>query len=363
MSRQLIAQSGSLTSKIPTMHLYWQKWKTRRPLTPDIDEDGKLWFGCEHFFCSDLEKNTTEKIDNSFMKGKILSSVLCQGDKVYIVGQKLPYIFVYNKDKKSFKKCLLPDAEANIWYGVRVPGDPRLYLYVRNLGNMIVWHSEVDKGTVIPYPDDVDLWSGFYIEQDNAIYSFTLDAKPCRLIRFDLTKQKFDATILAPIPDLEITGINPIGDTLYCSDRFTGRIFPFNYINRKWGNPITAPGIGKEFGFVGMGCSYRGLALYSLSTYKGKMKWDFNKNKYLSNDEENIGVDDKKHHFLNKYLLFDPGTNKFGYLEAIVKDRYPLLCYSLVHKDRLVITGYDIWDVNRRVPDMEVEGELLLFHN
>ncbi|MBN2090742.1 hypothetical protein JW964_14110, partial [candidate division KSB1 bacterium] len=330
---------GMTKTQIPDMRLYWQTWKTGRPYTPDIDTDGKLWHGHESLFCSDPDKNVTDKIDSSYLKGQPLSTVLCQGDNVYILVQKSPSIYVYRKDKKVFDRFPLPEPESNIWFGVRVPGDHRLYLYARNLGKLIIWDSEIDKGIAINYPAKLDLWSGFYVKNDEAIYSFTLDAKPCRLIRFDLKKQVYDAIIPAPDANLEITGVNPVGEMLYCSDRFTGRIFPFNYVHRTWGDPVTAPGIGTEYGFVGMGCSYRGLALYCLSTYQGKMKYDFNTNKYLSQKEEDIGIDGLPHHFLNKYLVYDPAENKFGYLEARARGRYPLLCYSLVHNDKLIITG------------------------
>lgn len=349
--------------RIAGMNLYWQKWKTKRPFASDIDENGKLWHGHDSLFCSDLDNNTTEKIDTAGLEGKHLSNVFCQGEKVYVVAQKSPFIYVYRRDKKAWDRLPLPEPESNIWYGVRVPGDPKLYLYARNLGKLIVWDSEVERGTVIPYPDNTDLWSGFYVEQDQAIYSFTIDVKPCRLIRFDLKKQVYDAIIPAPEPGLEITGVNPIGDKLYCSDRFTGRIFSFNFVNREWGKPVIAPGIGKEFGFVGTGCSYGGLALYCLSTYQGTMKWDFNKNRYISKEDENIGVDGITHHFLNKYLVYDPGRNKFDFLEAKSEGRYPLLCYSKVHKDKLIITGFDIWNKEKEIPEMASEGELLVFHN
>lgn len=349
--------------RIPGMNLHWQKWKTKRPYAPDIDDDGILWHGRDHLFCSDLEKNTTEKIDSTYMEGRPISGVFCQGNKVYIIAQKSPFIYVYQKDKKVWDRFPLPEPESNIWFGVRVPEDAKLYLYVRNLGKLIIWDTEVDRGTVIPYPDNVDLASGCYVEQDQAIYSVTLAAKPCRLVRFDLKKQVYDAIIPAPDPGLEITGINPIGDTLYCSDRFTGRIFSFNFVHREWGKPVVAPGIGKEFGFVGAGCSYRGLALYSLSTYIGKMTWDFDTNKYISKEEEDIGIDGNKHHFLNKYLVYDPKQNKFDYLEAKSKGRYPLLCYSLIHQDKLIITGFDIWNPETKIPEMESEGELFVFHN
>jgi hypothetical protein len=212
----------------------------------------------------------------------------------------------------------------------------------------------------------MDLWSGFYVKADDAIYSFTLDAKPSRLIRFDLKKQKFDAIIPTPEPGLEITGVNPIGDHLYCADRFTGRIFPFNFVSRTWGKPLAVPGHRKVFSFMGMGTTFRGQALYCLSTYKGTMKWDFDRNKYLSAGDENIGIDGKPHHFINKYLVFDPPSGEFGFLEApeTPGKRYPLICYSLVCGDRLIISGYDLGDMRGTlVPMGEKEGELCLFQS
>lgn len=93
------------------------------------------------------------------------------------------------------------------------------------------------------------------------------------------------------------------------------------------------------------------------------MIWDFNKDKYISKEDENIGVDGNKHHFLNKYLVYDPEQNIFVYLEAKSKGQYPLLCYSIVYKDKLIITGFDIWNPEDKIPEMAREGELLVFHN
>jgi hypothetical protein len=212
----------------------------------------------------------------------------------------------------------------------------------------------------------MDLWSGFHVKNDGALYSFTLESKPCRLVRFDLKTQKFDAVIPGAEPGLEITGVNPIGGHVYCADRFTGRIFPFDIHQRTWGKPIAVPGHREVFSFIGMGTSFRGKALYCLSTYKGTMKWDFNRNKYLSTGDENIGIDGKPHHFMNKYLVVDPATEECGFLEApaVEGKRYPLICYSIVSNDRLIITGYDLGDVGHNLAPMgEKEGELCVFQS
>lgn len=352
---------------LPQMKLQWCDYRTTRPFQPDLDTNGVMWFGsAEHFFSLDTKTMKVEEHSTAFLEGKPCSTTICQNNKIYILAQKSPYIFVYDPAKKQFSKYQLPDPESNIWFGLRVPNDPRLYLYVRNRSKLLIWDSETEKGLEIPYPEKMDLWSGFYIAGDNAIYSFTLDAKPCRLIRFDLRKQQFDIPIAAPEPDLEITGVNPVGDSVYCADRFTGRIFPFNFIKRQWGRPIQIPGLKKVFGFIGMGTTFNGLALYCISTYKGSMKYDFDTNKYLSKGDENIGIDGKPHHFLNKYLVFDPSTQESGFLEApeTPGKRYPLICYSKVHQNKLFISGYDLGDVqNNAAPMGEREGELCVFHS
>jgi hypothetical protein len=359
-----LSPGGGTSLQVPKMELSWQRWMTTRPFAIDHDSRGKIWFGSSRFFCYDPLTRTTEMLDNAPLEGKPYSTCLCQGDKIYVLTQKSPDLFVYHQGTKSYSKHRLPDEESNIWYGVRVPSDPRLYLYVRNLNKLVVWDSELDTGKEIPYPESMDLWSGFHIPGDDALYSFTLDAKPCRLVRFDLKKQKFDGIVPAPEPGLEITGVNPIGTHVYCADRFTGRIFPFDIVHRSWGDPVAIPGHKSVFSFIGMGTSFKGKAYYCLSTYKGTMKWDFNKNKYLSTGDENIGIDGKPHHFMNKYLVFDPASGESGFLEApaIEGKRYPLICYSTVWNNRLVITGYDLGDVDHNLAPMgEKEGELCVF--
>jgi len=352
--------------QLPAMQFSWQRWMTTRPFAQDYDDKGKIWFGSSKFFRYDPVLQKTDILDNAPLGGKPYSTCLCQGDKVYVLTQKSPELFVYHQDRGQYTKHLLPDEESNIWYGVRVPGDPRLYLYVRNRNKLVVWDCDLEKGREIPYPESLDLWSGFYIKNDEALYSFTLDAKPCRLVRFDLKSQRFDAIIPGPEPGLEITGVNPVGDHVYCADRFTGRIFPFDMQKRTWGAPVHVPGFKKVFSFIGMGTSFRGLACYCLSTYKGTMKWDFNKNKYLSTGDENVGIDGKPHHFINKYLVFDPASGDSGFLEAPATEgkRYPLICYSIVCDGRLIVSGYDLGDVDRNLAPMgEKEGELCIYQS
>jgi hypothetical protein len=96
------------------------------------------------------------------------------------------------------------------------------------------------------------------------------------------------------------------------------------------------------------------------------MKWDFNNNKYLSTGEENIGIDGKPHHFINKYLVYDPGSGDCGFLEAPESPgkRYPLICYSIVSRGRLLITGYDLGDITKDFSPMgEKEGELCVYES
>jgi hypothetical protein len=364
VTRAFAAEGGRIS--LPRMTFAWQGLQTTRPFTPDVDPEGRIWFGSSKFFCYDPGLGTTKMLDNTPLEGKPYSTCLCQGEKVYVLTQKSPLLYVYNQRTRAYATHQLPDAESNIWFGARVPGDPRLYLYVRNRSKLVVWDTEVDRGHEIPYPESMDLWSGFYVKDDNALYSFTIDAKPCRLVRFDLARQKFDTIIPGPEPGCEITGVNPVGQSVYCADRFTGRLFPFDFVRRKWGAAIPVPGYKKVFGFIGMGTTFNGLALYCLSTYKGTMKWDFNSNKYLSTGDENIGIDGRPHHFINRYLVYDPGAGEFGFLEAPEEKgkRYPLICYSLVTRNRLFITGYDLGDISRTMKPMgEKEGELCLFQS
>jgi hypothetical protein len=356
--------SGPKGLVLPDMRLYWQKHKTKRPFSPDVDKKGRIWYGREELYRSDIHTNTTKRINSEAMNGLPISTTLCSGDKVYMLAQKSPHLHIYDPQKDQFSTADLPDSESNIWFGNRIENDPRLYFYVRNRGHLTVWDTEMNKGKMIPYPDGTDLWSGHYNPVEEALYCFPLDAKPVHIFRFDLKKQRFDPGVLCPEPALEITGVNAIGDTLWCSDRFTARLFPYNWVNRVWGKPVTAPGLGTEFGFTGMGCSYKGLALYCLSSYNGAMIYDFDTNTYHAKPDDDIGIDGLPHHFLNKYLAFHPESGEFAFLEAKAEEgSYPLICYSMVHEDKLIITGFNAWNAQKGYADIETEGELLVFHN
>jgi len=355
-------QTTSSALPLPQMDMTWQNQMTLRPYAPDVDDSNQIWHGHNDLFCTDAEKATTRKIDSTALNGLPLSTTLCCNGKVYILCQLSPDIYVYDPVSEQFTTEALPDSQSNIWFGKRLPGNPQLYLYVRNRGHLTIWDTELNKGRMISYPDNTDLWSGHYNPAEQALYSFTLDSKPARIIRFDIKKQVFEQPIPCPDPGMEVTGVNPIGDTLWCADRFTGRLYPYNWVSRSWGEPVSVPGAGTDFAFIGIGCSYQNLALYSLSTYQGAMKYDFNTNEYLSTPNEDIGLDGLPHHFLNSYLVFHPESHRFAYLSAPSNDkRYPLICYSLVSGERLLITGFDIWSPEKGYPDMKREGELHLF--
>ena len=125
--------------------------------------------------------------------------------------------------------------------------------------------------------------------------------------------------------------------------------------------------MSQKVGFIGLGTPYRGKALYCLSTYKGTMKWDFATNTYLSTGDENIGIDGRPHHFMNRYLVFSPEVEKFGFLEApeTPGKRYPLICYSSVQNGKLIITGYDLGNIRGEglAPMGTKEGELCVFQS
>ena len=94
------------------------------------------------------------------------------------------------------------------------------------------------------------------------------------------------------------------------------------------------------------------------------MKYDFNTNKYLSTTDEDIGIDGKPHHFLNEYLVYHPGSGKFEFLKADGgPSRYPLICYSIVHNDKLIITGSDLWNAEKGYVDLTQPGEMCMFHS
>ena len=125
---------------LPKMKLQWCNYKTTRPFTPDVDSNGTIWFGSyEHFFSLNTMTMKVEEHDATFLQGKPLSTSICQNNKIYILAQKSPYIFVYDPSQKKFSKHALPDSESNIWFGLRVVNDHRLYLYVRNRSKLLVW--------------------------------------------------------------------------------------------------------------------------------------------------------------------------------------------------------------------------------
>ena len=115
------------TLQLPAMKFSWQGHKTTRPFAMDSDSDGKVWFGsAERFFCYDPVTRTSREIDSAPMRGIPYSTCLCQQKKVYILGQKTPFLHVYDSETQAYRKYTLPDPESNIWFGVRVPGDPAM---------------------------------------------------------------------------------------------------------------------------------------------------------------------------------------------------------------------------------------------
>jgi len=319
----------------------------QRFLAMSMDDDGYIWIGnsTKTLFRYDPRKGAIKIIPMpiSIPVGQFIASALAMNGKVYLLLEKSPVLAVYHPQSGEFTTLKLPSHKANTWYGTTAGHSPYLYLFDRDVSGLIKWDTRNDTYSIIPYPYQGPLpWAGTYVKGENALYCAIWNGN--KIVRLNLATSRFDGEYPTPWKDAQPTGVVPLRDKLYVSDRLNGRLLVFNLTLHSWAQAIRIPDYGKVFGFVGAGIEYRDIAYFSLSTYK---------------NEAGDSIDGKPYHFLDRFLAYDPRTGGFGYLQLPHQpDEYPQTAYLLAGSDgHLYFFGQDIYDPKSGVLEREYHGK------
>jgi len=323
----------------------------QRFLAMSMDDRGYIWMGnsTKTLFRYDPRDGSLKIIPMpaSIPVGQFIASVFAINRKVYLLLEKSPVLAVYDPVKGEFTTRKLPAAEANTWFGTPAGHTPFLYLFDRDVSGLIKWDTRNDSATVISYPYQGPLPSaGVFVVEEDALYCPIWNGN--KMVRLNLATSRFDGEYPTPWKDAEPTGVVPLGDKLYVSDRLNGRLLVFSLASHSWGQAVPIPEYGKVFGFVGGGLAYRDIAYFSLSTYK---------------NPAGDSIDGKPYHFLDRFLAYDPRAGKFSYLQLPRQpNEYPQTAYLLAGSDgHLYFFGQDIYDPKTGVLEREYHGKAIAY--
>jgi hypothetical protein len=337
--------------KIYRADLHIEPSRVQRLLAMSMDEEGYIWLGnsTKTLFRYDPRSGAIRVIPlpPSIPVGQFLASCLTRNRKVYILLEKSPVLAVYHPQTGEFTSLPLPSAQANTWYGTTAGRTPFLYLFDRDVAGLIEWDTRNDTHAVIKYPYSGPLPSaGVYVQAADALYCPIWNGN--KIVKFNLTADRFDGEYPTPWKDAQPTGVVPIGHELFVSDRLNGRLLVFDLSSHSWTRAIPIPDYGKVFGFVGGGIAYRGIGYYSLSTYK---------------NEAGDSIDGKPYHFLDRFLAYDPAKQRFGYLQSVhERNEYPQTAYLLVGQDgELYFFGQDIYNPQTGLLEREYHGKAMAY--
>jgi len=323
----------------------------QRFLAMSMDDRGYVWIGnsTKTLFRYNPRDGSVKIIPmpGSIPVGQFIASALAVNRKVYLLLEKSPVLAAYHPETGDFTTWKLPSAQPNIWYGASVEHSPYLYLFDRDVLGLIKWDTRKDTHAFIHYPYPGPLpWAGTYVKGENALYCPVWNGN--KIVRLNLATSRFDGEYPTPWKGAEPTGVVPLGDKLYVSDRLNGRLLVFSLASHSWGRAVPIPEYGKIFGFVGGGIAYQGIAYFSLSTYKS---------------QAGDSVDGKPYHFLDRFLAYDPTRGKFGYLQLPHQpNEYPQTAYLLAGSDgHLYFFGQDIYDPKTGVLEREYHGKAIAY--
>jgi hypothetical protein len=296
-----------------------------------MDDDGCIWLGSSHrkIYCYNPRAGTAEEIQLPYSSST--SQTLCVGKKVYLLGQSYPKLMIYDRGGKRFREVALPAAKPDVWYGTASCDGRHLYLFDRGAG-VIKWDTATDTGELLAYPYGTPMpFAGRLVAADGVIWCAVWDFTggqyvPLGIARLDIGTDRFTGWFPFPDDDADDPPFTDPDATLFYPNSLRGKLVPFDMKEQRWCRPLSVPGYGSRFGFVGMATIHDGRWFFSLSTYNGSK----------------IGCDGRPFHFCNGLLEFDPRTGEFAFPTLEATDAYYQVSYHLSARGYFYATGNNI---------------------
>lgn len=305
--------------------------KSYRLLAMSMDQDGYIWAGSIHHVVHRYDPRTGNVENLEVPYKATISSCLCLGNKVYMLGQNYPRLIIYDRSAKKFSEVPYPSAKPNYWYGTDPEDGRHLFLFDRGGAGVIKWDTQTDTSKAFPWTYQAPFpASGRFEAKDNVLWCPSWEPggqyKPSGLGRLDLTKGEFTGWFPFPTDD---TGLKPYispATTMFLPYTLKGKMVPFDFKENRWCRFLDVPQFGKLFGYIGGPTRHKDRYYYSLSTYNGTK----------------LGVDGKPYHFCNAFLEFDPHTGRFEFPTLQAKDAYYQIAYMLSARGEFFVTGTNI---------------------
>lgn len=310
-----------------------------RPYGIDVDHDEWLWEGCStELVAHNLRTAELKRLTIPEMGGYVAYQTFCWDGKVIITLALGPWYVVYEPATGKAVRVPIKGEKPITWYGtkVQVSGKQKLYLYERGHRQLLILDAPDAPPRYVQCPYTCDFASGSQ-HGDGLVYTFAAD--PHRTIRFDPVSEKFIDEKPTPFPEVAISGRFDHKGILYGADSAGGRLLPLDLKTQQWLDPIATPDFKRVYGFIGGGFSFQCKGYFCLSTYANRSRLDTKTGKIIIGPGP-ISVDGKPNRFMEKFIVFDPETRGFDYLEAPRQpDGVPLLCYPWTDGKRFAITG------------------------
>jgi streptogramin lyase len=303
-----------------------------RLLAMSMDADGCIWAGSIHHVLHRFDPRTGKVENIPLPAGGNVSSCICVGDKVYLLGQAYPKLLVYQRKTAEFREHAYPSPRADVWYGTDSPDGRHIYLFDRAVSGVIKWDTHSETGTVIPYPFASPLpSSGRFAIDDHALWCASWDFTtgqyiPVGIARLDMTTDQFTSWHPFPEDDTDLAEFTNAQTTFFYPETLQGKLRPFDWQTRRWAKAIVVPRFHELFSFIGLATVHRGRWIFSLSTYNGT----------------ELGCDGKPYHFCNGLLEFDPVARTFAFPQLQSEGRYYQVAYTLSARDHFFATGSNI---------------------
>ena len=260
---------------------------------------------------------------------------LARAGKVYLADLRQPTDFlpVYHPDSRRISFHTLPETKAGqrmyVYKGHLPKSGPYFYLFPQDPPGVIQWDTRSDSGTLFRFPYGArGPWSGYLADDEKTLWCPLWNDNG--IARFDVEAGKWTGK-WTPRAAAQLSSAGMIGDVCYAPDLSSPRVLRFGTVNESWLEPIGAPGHGTYFGILGGGFSYEQRMFCAMSTYTG----------YIPPGGP-LGIDGKPHHFLDRWLCYDPSSHQFAHLVCRqAEGEYWITCYAAVLGRHLYITAFD----------------------
>lgn len=306
--------------------------KSYRLLAMSMDTDGFIWVGSIHRVLHRYDPRTGAVENIALPADTNVSSCICVGDKVYLLGQTYPKLVVFDRKSRTFAQYPYPSPDADVWYGTESIDGRHIYLFDRGSVGVIKWDTQREVGTVIAYPyRSVLPSSGRFVAADHALWCAVWDFtngqyRPIGIARLDTTADRFTSWHPFPQDDKGLKEFAKPEATLFYPETLHGKLWPFDFASQTWCKSLPVPRHNDLFGFIGLATVHEGRWIFSISTYNGS----------------ELGCDGKPYHFCNALLEFDPSKKSFAFPTLTAEQKYYQVAYTLSANGHFFATGSNI---------------------